>query len=37
MAVVQAILTFVLDMWVVTPRIGRTLGGVPPLGEMVDY
>ena len=35
-AVVQAILLFGSEMWVVTPRIKRLLGGVPPQGGVAD-
>ena len=36
-AVVQAVILFGLDMWVTTPHIVRSLGGVSTKGVQIDY
>ena len=36
LAIIKSILIFGLEIWVATPRIGRVLGGVPPLVDKMD-
>ena len=36
LSILHTVLIFVLETWLVTPRIGRVVGGVPPPGGIAD-